>query len=258
MMVTFLILCVALVLASTLLTHYRRKGAKCLRGKEFIATVHYGEPVYEELKKNFAGVVEWRYEEREYGNRFSRGWIGHELAEGLWLRLDPQSTAELPDEETRFLADSDKWLKEHSHSGSHLDPRSVKREDHTTDLPRTLKFRYLRYMDMPGADARCNCDAFSIIDKMRQMGARPATFEELLAFEASYPKEIKKSPLVALGSAFKVCGNLKVPAMYWHQSKRWLGVRHITGRFHSSFGAYDVDNGTTSRFLVVYEDEQIQ
>jgi hypothetical protein len=73
-----------------------------------------------------------------------------------------------------------------------------------------------------------------VLAEFNKRGLRPVLPEELLAFDAKYPEEMKKHPIVALGSGTYVYGDRRVAYLWNDDDGRDLCLYWIGGGWDDS------------------------
>jgi hypothetical protein len=74
---------------------------------------------------------------------------------------------------------------------------------------------------------RDNIEADDAVKELEQMGLRPATLPELLAFGAQYPDAQRESPIIALGSVCALSGGVRhVPCLDYWQDRHELSLHY--------------------------------
>ncbi len=103
---------------------------------------------------------------------------------------------------------------------------------------REVEFEYV-HLDRDAS----NDEVLAEIDKR---GLRPALPEELFAFNATYPEEMTKFPIVALGSGADVCGHCNVAYLWCTDPGRSLDLNYVDFGWHDHY-----------RFLAVRKEEKL-
>lgn len=103
------------------------------------------------------------------------------------------------------------WVNQHITS-EHFPVNGTDIKEVVTELVHFNHFnRYMEFKDM--------------LRELEELGLRPATIEELLAFGAKYPKLQRQFFIVALGSVWRPLDGRSVPYLWGHSSERYLDLR---------------------------------